>query len=80
MDDLKITVYGSGCPSCKKLYETIKELVMREQINAEIHYEDDLNKIIARGLMQMPGLEVNGVMKSVGKIPKYNELIAMLKG
>jgi small redox-active disulfide protein 2 len=72
---MKITVYGSGCKSCHALYESVLEVVKKYAIDAEVVYETDLKKIIARGIMQMPGLEVDGKMKCVGRVPKEKELL-----
>jgi len=72
---MKITIYGSGCKSCHTLYENVLEVVKKHAIDAEVVYETDLKKIIARGIMQMPGLEVDGKMKCVGRVPKEKELL-----
>lgn len=75
-----INVYGTnGCVSCKRLHEIVKEICLKENIEAEINYVNDLNLIISKGIMQMPALEVDGSIKSVGRIPKIQELINMLK-
>lgn len=57
---MKISVLGSGCASCKKLYELVVKIVKDEKIDAEVEYSDDVIKIVELGLMHSPVLVVDG--------------------
>ena len=57
---MKISVLGSGCATCKKLYETVKYVVKKENIDVEVEYSDDVRKIVELGLMRSPVLVVDG--------------------
>lgn len=56
---MKIQVLGSGCPTCKKLFELTKKAVQELGIEKEVEYINDIQKIIAMGVMQMPVLAIN---------------------
>ena len=62
----KIKVIGSGCPTCKKLYEITKQAVAELGIKQEVEYSTDIQKIVQMGVMQSPVLAVNGKPALVG--------------
>lgn len=76
---MKIQVLGSGCPTCKKLYELTKESVKELGLNEEVEYITDVSKIIEMGVMSSPVLVVDGKAIVVGFLPNaktITELIA----
>jgi small redox-active disulfide protein 2 len=70
----KIIVYGSGCESCKKLFEVTKEAVNNLKINIEVEYADDIQQIIALGLMSFPVLVINKDTVAIGKVLNVKEV------
>lgn len=70
-----IKILGSGCAKCKNLDIKVRELVEKQNINAEVLYVTDINEMIEAGIMMTPGLSVNGVVKSIGIIPKEEQLL-----
>ena len=64
-----IKVYGSGCPNCIKLEQMSREAV--EELGADFSIE----AIAKRGIMRTPGLEINGKIVSMGKIPTKSTLL-----
>lgn len=75
---MKIIVYGTGCKKCKSLYESVLKTVKNNAINAEVVYETNLRTIIEKGIMQMPALEVDGQIKSAGRVLKEKDLLILL--
>lgn len=74
----KIQVFGSGCPSCKKLFELTKQAVQELGIKTEVEYITDIQKIVEMGVMQSPVLAIDGkpVMTGpISDIEKIKELI-----
>ncbi len=63
-----IQVLGSGCPTCKKLFELTKqaitELTLKDDV--ELEYITDVTKIIEMGIMTSPVLTVNGKPVMIG--------------
>jgi len=57
---MKIQVLGSGCPTCKKLYELTQQAIKEINLNEEVEYITDISKIIEMGVMQSPVLAVDG--------------------
>ena len=75
---MNIQIFGSGCPTCKKLYELTQTAVTELGIEADIEYIDDINKIIELGVMQSPVLVIDGkiAMLGSGSLDKIKEIIS----
>jgi small redox-active disulfide protein 2 len=63
---MKIQVLGSGCATCKKLFEITQKAISELGLNAEVEYITDVQKIVAMGLMQSPVLAINNKPVMVG--------------
>jgi small redox-active disulfide protein 2 len=74
----KIQVLGTGCPKCKKLHEAVESAVKELGIDAEVSKVDDIMEIMKFNVMMTPALAVDGVVKVTGRIPKPDELKAMI--
>ena len=78
---MKIQVLGSGCPTCKKLYELTQKAVEELGLKESIEYvtgAEGIQKIIQMGMMNSPVLAINGkpVMTGfVSDIQKIKDLI-----
>lgn len=64
---MEIKVLGTGCSSCRALYDTVKEAVAQLGINAEVVKEEDIMKIMEYNVMSLPALVVDGKVVSKGK-------------
>ena len=63
---MKIQVLGSGCKTCKKLFEITEQTVADLGLDEKVEYITDVQKIIAMGLMQSPVLAINDKPVMVG--------------
>jgi len=75
---IKIQVLGSGCPTCKKLFELTQKAVGELGLKTEVEYVTDIQKILEMGLMSSPVLAINGKPVLVGflsDIEKIKEII-----
>lgn len=57
---MRIEVLGSGCPSCHRLFELTRKAAQELGIEEEVTYGDDIQRIIAMGVMQVPVLAIDG--------------------
>ena len=73
-----IEVLGTGCPKCKKLMKLTEQAVAEMELEAEVVKVEDIQAIVARGVMMTPGLVVDGALKSSGRIPPMEELKKMI--
>jgi small redox-active disulfide protein 2 len=75
---MKIQVLGSGCPTCKKLFELTKEAVKQLNLNEEVEYITDVSKIIEMGVMSSPVLAIDGRPVMVGFLPNIEKVKNLL--
>lgn len=74
----KIQVLGTGCAKCKELYCRAEDAVERLGIEAEVSKVEDINQIVEMGVMLTPGLVIDGVVVSSGKLLGSAELERLL--
>lgn len=60
MEIQSIQVLGSGCPTCRQLFETTKKVVSDLGLNTEVEYITDVTKMIEMGVMTSPVLAIDG--------------------
>ncbi len=75
---MKIQVLGTGCPKCKQLYANTQEAADALGLDYELVKVDQINDILAFGVMMTPALAVDGAVKCVGKVPTVADIKGML--
>ena len=76
---MKIEIFGSGCPNCKKTEEIVKKVVKRLGIKTEISHVYDIEKIIEKGILTTPAISIDGKIKISGKVPSEEEIEKIIK-
>ena len=76
---MKIEILGTGCPKCKKTYAIISKVVEELGVDATIEKIENIDDIVAKGVMITPAVMVDGKVKVEGKVPKRKEIEAFLK-
>ncbi len=71
---MKIEVLGVGCDKCNRLYALAEEVLRDEGLAAELVKVEQLDEILKRGVMMVPGLVIDGHVKSSGSLPKAKQL------
>ena len=74
---MKIQVLGSGCPTCKKLYELTKEAVKQLNLKEEVEYltgQQGVQKIMEIGVMSSPVLAIDGKAVMTGFTPDVEKV------
>ena len=76
---MEIKVLGTGCSSCKALFNTVNEAVSQLGIEAEVIKEEDLMKIMEYNVMSLPALLVDGKVVAKGKKLNVQQVKELLK-
>ena len=71
---MNIKILGPGCTKCHQVEKIVREAVAETGAGAEIEYVTDFKKIAAYGVFGTPAVVIDGEVKSVGKIPKKEEV------
>ena len=74
----KLQILGTGCPKCKKLAENTEAAAKAMGIEYTLEKVTDINEIMKFGVMMMPALVVDGVVKLVGKAPDIEAVKKLL--
>jgi small redox-active disulfide protein 2 len=75
---MDIKILGPGCINCQKVEKLVREVVAEVGVAADIEKVSDIMKIATYGVFGTPAVVVDGVVKSVGKIPQKEEILAWL--
>ncbi len=72
---MKITIYGTSCcPKCSKVVDTVKEVVKKNDLEAEVEKVNDPVEAAQKGIMSLPALTVDGEVKAKGKVSTKKEI------
>lgn len=74
-----IKVLGSGCPSCKTLYESVKSVV-GDNKDIKVEYITDITALLEAGIMSSPALVIDDDVVSVGRVPSEEEIKEYIDG
>jgi small redox-active disulfide protein 2 len=76
---LNIKVLGPGCPKCQHTAKVVQEAVAESGVNAQIEKVTNVLEIARYGVLGTPAVVVDGQVKSVGKIPKKEDVLNWIK-
>ena len=72
-------VYGSGCERTAKIGENIIEAQKILGIDEGVEYTIDIFKIFDAGVMNNPGLIIDGQLVCEGRVLNVDELVEIIK-
>jgi small redox-active disulfide protein 2 len=75
---MDIKVLGPGCAKCQKTESVVKEAVAETGVEATVGHVTDTMEIAGYGVFGTPAVVVDGEVKSVGKIPKKEDVIGWI--
>ena len=76
---MEIKILGPGCPKCQQTEKAVKEAVAEVGVAADIEKVTDTMKIAGYGVFGTPAVVVDGKVKSVGKIPKKEDVLGWIR-
>jgi len=71
---MNIKILGPGCPKCEQTEKIVREAVATAGVDAVVEKITDTMEIAGYGVFGTPAVVVDGEVKSVGKIPKPEEI------
>ena len=75
---MEIKVLGPGCPKWQQTEKVVKEAVAEAGVDAQVEKVTDTMEIAGYGVFGTPAVVVDGDVKSVGKIPKKQDVISWI--
>lgn len=65
MREIKV-VSGTNCRNCETLYEVVKLIVEKRNVDAKVEKVIDIREVLKYGVMETPLLIVDGELKHFG--------------
>lgn len=73
---MEIKVLGTGCAKCEELYKTTRAAVEQAGLDPALVVKvEDIDQIMAQGVMMTPALVIEGVVRSTGKVPERERIV-----
>ena len=72
--NISIAVYGSGCTTCKTLYEKVSKVAQEINSDLEVAYITDIAKMVELGAMSSPVFTINDTIITAGQMPSEEEI------
>ena len=76
---MNIKILGSGCSNCKKLQALTEVAIKETGVTATVEKVEDIQKIMAYGVMRTPAIVINEKVKAFGRIPSKDEIKKYIK-
>jgi small redox-active disulfide protein 2 len=76
---MDIKVLGRGCAKCHRLEELTREAIVELAVEATFSKLTEMDDILAYDIMSTPGLVIDGVVKSSGRVPRKEEIMAWIQ-
>jgi small redox-active disulfide protein 2 len=73
-----IQIVGSGFGDCEKLENLCRQIVEENAVVAKIEMITNARKFVELGVLQTPGLLINGKVVSTGEIPDEVNILAWI--
>jgi small redox-active disulfide protein 2 len=71
---MTIKVLGTGCSNCKSLEKATQIAVNEMGIQVQLEKVEDIQKIMAYGVMRTPALVIDEKIALYGRVPSVSEL------
>lgn len=75
----EVKVLGSGCANCKRLEAMVNKVLRDHGLEAKVEKVTDYADMMRWNIMHTPGLVVDDVLVSSGRIPSEAEIISWLQ-
>ncbi|MFA5825565.1 MAG: thioredoxin family protein [Gallionellaceae bacterium] len=73
-----IKVLGTGCANCKTTMKLIEDAAKEKGVDIQLEKIEQLQDIMAYGVMSTPGVVVDGKVVHAGGVPSRDKIAAWL--
>ena len=77
---MDIKILGSGCCRCKITYDTVKQIVEADKLDATVEYITDIARILDYDIKSMPAIVIDGKVVLNGQVPTETQVRQILEG
>lgn len=73
-----IKVLGTGCANCKTTMKLIEEVAREKGVEIQLEKVEEIQDIMAYGVMSTPGVVVDGKVVHAGGVPGRDKIAGWL--
>jgi small redox-active disulfide protein 2 len=73
-----IKVLGTGCANCKTTMKLIEDAAKEKGVEIQLEKIEDIQAIMAYGVMSTPGVVVDGKVVHAGGVPNRDKIAGWL--
>jgi len=74
-----IKVLGTGCANCKTTMKLIEEAAKEKGVAIQLEKIEEIQDIMAYGVMSTPGVVVDGTVVHAGGVPSRDKIAGWLQ-
>lgn len=64
-----VKILGTGCANCKNTYALVADVAKAKGVDIALEKVEDLQQIMAHGVMSTPGVIIDGKVVHSGSVP-----------
>lgn len=76
---MKLQILGTGCPNCRLLTDKTEKAARELGLDYELEKIEEIDRILAFGVMMTPALAVDGEVKLAGSVPHLARIKELLE-
>ena len=76
---MEIKVLGPGCPKCEMVEKRVRMALAELGVAADVEKVSDIEKMMSYGILTTPGIVIDGMIKSSGRIPRVEDIKAWIR-
>ena len=76
--NMEIKILGTGCPKCKTLEQTVRNVVSKNDIDATVSKVDEIMDIMKYNVMTLPAVVIDEKVVVKGRVPSEDEILKLL--
>jgi small redox-active disulfide protein 2 len=75
---MHVKILGTGCPKCKALEKSVRDVVENNGIDAQVSKVEDMGEIMKYGVMTTPAIVIDEKVAVKGRVPTSDEIKKLL--
>ena len=76
---MNIKILGPGCSNCRVLFQNTQEALKSLEMSADLEKVEDYAQMISYGILGTPGLVIDEVLVSSGRVNTVKEIADLLQ-
>jgi small redox-active disulfide protein 2 len=76
---INIEVFGPGCSRCAATKDAVRRAMEAAGVEATLSHISDAKEMAKNGIVFTPAVRVNGETRSIGRVPKVEEIVEWLR-